>query len=109
MPAAAYRDSQALPHRVLHGIDHLLGGAHQAHVIWLAGKSAATPPDEIGISRILRSDGHRLGPLLSDKAPSVRGSRGGSGHGQRDHPPTNSIIYTTAPRGATSNAATPLP
>ena len=48
-----------LPHRVLHGVHHLLGGAHQAHVVRLAGESPATPADEIGIARIVRSDRHR--------------------------------------------------
>jgi hypothetical protein len=68
VPAAAYRDPQALAHRVLHGIHHLLGGAHQAHVVRLADESPATPADEIGISRMVRFDGHCIQRMLGERA-----------------------------------------
>src|SRR4051812_37097270 len=59
-PAAATRAPQPPAHRALHRLHHLVGGAHQAHEVGPAGESPAAPSHEVGVSRIVRSDGHRL-------------------------------------------------
>ena len=52
-----------LPHRVLHGVHHLLGGADEAHVVGLAGESLVeSPADEVGVTRVVRSDLVRTDP-----------------------------------------------
>ena len=59
VPSATHRNPQLLPHHVLHGLDDLLAGADDAHVIGLASESLAGPANEVAISRVIRSDGRR--------------------------------------------------
>jgi hypothetical protein len=63
VPSAAYRHPQLLPHRVLHGLDHLLGGADEAHVVGLARESLVeSPADQVGVARVAWSDLVRTRP-----------------------------------------------
>ena len=66
MPAAAHRNAEIVPHRFLDGVHHLLGGADQAHVVGLAGKSLVeSPADEVPIARVIWSDLFRRNARVS--------------------------------------------
>jgi hypothetical protein len=43
----------------LHGLDDLLAGADDAHVVGLASESLTGPANEVAISRVIRFDGRR--------------------------------------------------
>jgi hypothetical protein len=59
VPSAPHRNPQLLPHRILHGLDYLLAGADDAHVVGLASESLAAPANQVAISRVIRPDGRR--------------------------------------------------
>ena len=77
VPSAADRNPQFVPHRVLHGLHHLLRGADEANVVGLACEPPVeSPADQVGVPRVIRPDLVRSDPGgLSHRLVSFAGSR----------------------------------